>query len=245
MDALVAERVQQVDKMTIPVLSKIPATTLSPTSISDFLRGDGTFAPLFTQSLINDASPTITGTDNQYITYNSLTASRTVTLPSASSAGQMLILSDGAGTCSSTNTIIIARSGSDVINYNSTSLVLNYAYAAILLISTGTGRWKLIGSALEVNSPTINLSTLNHQGPVYYNCGNGCSWTCYQSCTSSCSSCTATCANQCITCTSCTGGCTSGCISCTGGCTSGCIGCTGCSGSCSGGCTGCGGCGSK
>lgn len=93
-----------------------------------------------------------------------------------------------------------------------------------------------------------NAAKLNGQGPAYYRCSSGCSWTCSSGCTGGCGngctgSCLAGCTGGCSSCTgNCTGSCSGSCSNtCLTTCTSGCTGCTaacrtGCETSCTGGC---------
>lgn len=89
-----------------------------------------------------DADYTVLATDRTVVTSAAFTNPRTFTLPAANAvnAGQMLVISDLAGGVSATNTLTIARAGSDTIN-GATSLVLNAAYALAVLWSDGTSAW--------------------------------------------------------------------------------------------------------
>jgi hypothetical protein len=85
---------------------------------------------------------TITATDRWIYTNANFTAPRTWTLPAASSvnAGGSIIIDDLQNTLTATNTLTIARAGSDLINALST-LVLNVAGMRCVLISDGTSKW--------------------------------------------------------------------------------------------------------
>ncbi len=68
-----------------------------------------------------------------------MSASRTVTLPAASgvAAGTELIVADLSGTVTSTNTIVIARAGSDTVN-GATSVTIGAAYGWRRFVSDGS-----------------------------------------------------------------------------------------------------------
>ena len=90
---------------------------------------------------IADANYTVLATDT-IIGITSLTSTRTVTLPHASSvkAGKQLAIKDESGSCSSGNTITISGSID-----GASSVVLNTSYAVIRLYSNGT-TWSRIGA---------------------------------------------------------------------------------------------------
>lgn len=89
-----------------------------------------------------DASYTILATDRTVVTNAAFTNPHTFTLPAANAvnAGQMLVVADLAGGISATNTLTIARAGSDTLN-GGTSIALNAAYASAMLWSDGVSAW--------------------------------------------------------------------------------------------------------
>lgn len=91
---------------------------------------------------VNNADYTIVATDRLVVQTGTLSAARTFTLPAASSvnAGQALRIADRSGTITDTNTITIARAGSDTIN-GATSLVLNRPRQGVTLVSDGASAW--------------------------------------------------------------------------------------------------------
>jgi hypothetical protein len=108
---------------------------------------------------------TILSTDRWVYTNAAFTAPRTWTLPAASSvnAGGSIMIDDLQNTLTSTNTLIISRAGSDLINALST-LTLNVAGMRCVLISDGTSKWTATltvtgvtgtGSAVLAASPTF------------------------------------------------------------------------------------------
>ena len=90
-----------------------------------------------------DTAYAILSTDRYVATSAALTAPRIWTLPAANSvnAGQSLIIADQAGGITGTNTLTIARAGSDTINGGSSPIVMNVAYSAMKLVSDGTSKW--------------------------------------------------------------------------------------------------------
>jgi hypothetical protein len=101
----------------------------------------------YSRTPIVDANYTALATD-QLIAFIALTAARTVTLPAASSfpLGVRLTVVDEVGAASSTNTITLARVGSDVIN-GATSAIISVPYGYISLESNGAGHWTMIDRA--------------------------------------------------------------------------------------------------
>ena len=93
---------------------------------------------------VSDAAYTALATDRM-IAYTALTAARTVTLPAASAfpTGTKLLVVDESGACSATNTITVARAGSDTIN-GATSAVIATAYGYVALESNGSSKWTVV-----------------------------------------------------------------------------------------------------
>jgi len=70
-----------------------------------------------------------------------LTASRTVTLPLASTLtnGTVIIVKDDSGTATAVNTVVVARQGTDTINGGAGSLTIDGSNGAyVRLVSNGT-----------------------------------------------------------------------------------------------------------
>lgn len=74
-----------------------------------------------------------------------MSASRTVTLPAASTAGagRLVVVVDESGSVTGTNTIVVSRAGSDTIN-GATTQTINAAYGILRLVSDGTSKWTVI-----------------------------------------------------------------------------------------------------
>lgn len=94
------------------------------------------------RSTFSNANYTVLATDRYVAQVGTLSASRTATLPAASSvaAGYSIVIADESGTVTSPNTIVIARAGSDTIN-GATSYTITTPYASIRLTSDGSSKW--------------------------------------------------------------------------------------------------------
>lgn len=106
-----------------------------------------------------DSSYTIAASDRVVGTNAAFTASRTWTLPAANAVndGQPLIVADFQGTVTGTNTLIIARAGSDTIN-GGTSVTINSANGAYLLWSDGSSKWtaQAVGASIASGVSSID-----------------------------------------------------------------------------------------
>jgi hypothetical protein len=90
-----------------------------------------------------DTAYTIATTQDAYVAVTSITAARTITLPAATTAGQILWIFDESGSVTSTNTITITRAGTDTIEGQTTN-VISSAYGATCLESNGAGKWTIL-----------------------------------------------------------------------------------------------------
>ncbi len=118
------------------------------------------------RTAVNDAAYTVLTTD-RIVALTALTAARTLTLPAATGypQGATLTIVDESGACSATNTITIARAGTDTIN-GATSAILSTAYSYLALESNGSGKWTVIDQVLSAprllfvaNTGTVNNSS--------------------------------------------------------------------------------------
>jgi hypothetical protein len=91
-----------------------------------------------------DSAYVILATDRVVSTSAALTSPRTWTLPAASAvnAGQELTVTDLFGGVTSTNTLTVARAGSDTIA-GATSIALNAPFAGVVLVSDGSSKWSV------------------------------------------------------------------------------------------------------
>lgn len=89
-----------------------------------------------------DSDYSIVATDRVVGTNAAFTASRTWTLPAANAvnAGQSVLVADFFGTVTGSNTLVIARAGSDTIN-GSTSVTISVGNGAVILWSDGSSKW--------------------------------------------------------------------------------------------------------
>jgi len=87
---------------------------------------------------------TILSTDRVVATNAAFTAAQTWTLPAANSLnpGQAVTVIDAQGTVTSTNTLTIARAGTDTIN-GGTSYVIAAAFNYATLVSDGVSKWSV------------------------------------------------------------------------------------------------------
>lgn len=110
---------------------------------------------------VGDADATIAATDRVVITSATFTNPRTWTLPAANAlnAGQVLIVADAQGTVTTTNTITLARAGSDTIN-GATSAVIKIPYGLAILWSDGTSKWICHLPHVNSTSAVLTASTI-------------------------------------------------------------------------------------
>jgi len=96
---------------------------------------------------VGDANYTIIATDRGINLTTTLTAVRTLTLPAASAVnkGEPILISDAAGAINGSNTITVARAGSDVINGVS-SVSITAQYAVYLFYSDGVSKWTYLAA---------------------------------------------------------------------------------------------------
>lgn len=138
------------------------ANNLSDVSNKATARGSSGLN-IFAAANVGDANYTITATDRGVNLTTTLTAVRTLTLPAANAVnkGEPIIVSDGAGAINGSNTISVARAGSDTIN-GVTSVSLSTQYAVAMFISDGSSKWTYLvaGSGGGGGSGTVtNVST--------------------------------------------------------------------------------------
>jgi hypothetical protein len=113
-------------------------------------------SPLFlTKVTVNDADYTTTLTNGLLIAYTALTAPRTVTLPPATTSGQIVTVVDESGACNPTNIITIAGTID-----GATNKTLNSPYSAITLESNGAGGYAILSkSDVSVTAPLTGNGT--------------------------------------------------------------------------------------
>lgn len=218
--------------MTLNFASQITSDSLDlPTTIT-LLNGLGSFVSLLPRIEISATYDASAVTTNSLICCVSLSSAISVTLPKATMAGQIVIIMDESGSCSTTNTITISRTSTDTINGSASSYVLNTSYGYVMFISKNSSSWYAIVEAypVAVLDGSISATTFNSLSASNYDCNGSCSWTCSTTCVNSCNN---SCLNQCTN--GCTTGCQSSCSGCSGDCTTACT--SNCSTSCVSGCS--------
>lgn len=103
---------------------------------------------LVSRATFSNANATIVTGTTLLAQIGTMSASRTATLPAASSlrAGARLTVVDESGTVTATNTIIIGRAGADTVNGGLFALIAT-AYGAVVLISDGVSKWTTTDNA--------------------------------------------------------------------------------------------------
>lgn len=143
-----------------------PGEVVVDTSNNRVVVHDGTTAggwPAATavKSGIADSNATITPT-TRIFAMTTLTAARTLTLPSAASfpPGDRLLIVDESGGCSATNSITVQRASSDTISTN-TSVTITTAYGYVALESDGNNKWTVVARAgiARINQQVFTSST--------------------------------------------------------------------------------------
>ena len=96
---------------------------------------------------VGDADHTILATDRGINLTTTLTAVRTLTLPAANAVnkGEPILISDAAGAINGSNTITVARAGSDTINGIS-SVSISAQYGVYLFFSDGSSKWTYLAA---------------------------------------------------------------------------------------------------
>lgn len=94
------------------------------------------------RSTFSNAPYTVLNTDRYVAQIGTMSATRIVTLPTASSvnAGQTITIADESGTVTTTNLLTITPAGADTINGSATKTIRS-AYGYIHLYSNGTNQW--------------------------------------------------------------------------------------------------------
>ncbi len=131
-------------------------------------------AILYGETPVNDANYPMVAADRT-IVYTALTATRTVTLLSASTfnAGFRLLLMDRSGNAALAHNITVAPTGADTINgVNSSATAVAAPFGGVTIESDGVSKWTIIAtapaaSALSANSqPSRALAKLEMKPPL-------------------------------------------------------------------------------
>jgi len=105
-------------------------------------------AGLLVRQTFSNTDVTVSANTTQLAQTGTLTAPRTVTLPLANSkaSGFRIDIVGESGTSSLTNKIILARSGSDLINGLTTLDAITFPNGAVYCIGDGVSRWSVFFS---------------------------------------------------------------------------------------------------
>jgi hypothetical protein len=143
-----------------------PSQAIPFTTLSGVLFGSG--SGVFGLTLSGDTNYGMVGTDRTVLINAALTAPRTVTLFAAATlaTGQQICIEDAFGGVTATNTLTIARGGTDTIN-GATSYVLTSAFGGACLISDGSSKWT-VGKIQNGNLANMPATTIkcNSTGAV-------------------------------------------------------------------------------
>jgi hypothetical protein len=92
---------------------------------------------------VGDSNYTIPAGDRVVATFVPFTTSRTWTLPAAgnTTAGHPIMVVDLAGGVTGSNTLVIARAGTDTINGSGASLTISVPFGAYEFVSDGVSSW--------------------------------------------------------------------------------------------------------
>ena len=119
-------------------------------------------AILYGETLVNDANYAMVATDRN-IVYTAISASRTVTLPPASTfnAGFKLLLMDRSGNAAAGRTVSVVPTGADTINgVNGSAVAVAAPFGGSTIESDGQSKWTLFATASGVSSVTNSDGTL-------------------------------------------------------------------------------------
>jgi hypothetical protein len=127
---------------------------------------------------VSDGNYTALATDRT-IAYITLTASRIVSLPAASTypTGTRLLVVDESGACSGSKTIALSANGSDLIDGTATATV-NSAYGYLAIESNGANKWTIVdqvgaaGGVSSLNTATGAVTIVANDGDVVSQSGS-------------------------------------------------------------------------
>jgi len=135
-------------------------STAAPTDVSPLTARSSSLLNIESGTGHGDSAYTILATDRFVYTNAAFTAARIWTLPAANSvnAGGVLKIADAQGTLTTTNTLSIARAGTDTINKGTGSIVMLQAYAAIVLLSDGASNWTIQQFSQDIDVQTFTTT---------------------------------------------------------------------------------------
>jgi hypothetical protein len=126
------------------------------------------------RTAFSNTNVVLSSTDKYAAQTGTMTASRTVTLPLASSvnAGYILYIGDESGTLSFTNSLVVTRSGSDLIN-GANTLTLVTPNAIANFVSDGSSKWTIDIRGVTRGGTGVTATPTNGQLLI----GNGTGYT--------------------------------------------------------------------
>lgn len=121
---------------------------------------------LNTRQTFSNAAVTILATTRVLAQTGTMSAARIATLPAANAlpAGTAITVCDQSGTITATNTISVARAGSDTINGAAASIAISGPYGAVIFITDGTSNWeacRLVPTSIEIYKSGNNTVILH------------------------------------------------------------------------------------
>ena len=164
--------------VTALTASTLTAGTLVPASLSS-ARNEFALSALEgwlnTRQTFSNAAVTILATTRVLAQTGTMSAARIATLPAANAlpAGTAITVQDESGTVTTTNTISVARAGSDTINGVTTSVPISGKYGACIFITDGTSNW----DALRLLPEKCNITSDGTNVFVFINGTQAIQWT--------------------------------------------------------------------
>lgn len=110
-----------------------------------------------TKTTVSDDSHTITGTGDQTIAFASITADRTVSLPTSPINNQRIWITDESGLCSNARRIIVAPGAGHTIAGDSFA-VINFPNGSGYLEFDGVNKWQILSTTAIQFSAGVNTA---------------------------------------------------------------------------------------
>ena len=133
--------------VTIPTLSSTSSSAPAVLALSN---------AVYTWVPVADAALVMSGNTYQIVAFTSISTSRQVTLPAASTqAGQRIIIMDFSGSVTSSIIITIVPAGADTIKgaVASVALTIPLPYCGVELVSNGSNGWDILWISDMSDSP--------------------------------------------------------------------------------------------